>query len=116
MKKMNNGDLQLTNLLSSIHALFRSDEQLLFFLFHHQKRELRLSPDALLQEARSLCRSEKILIQVALDFWSESGGASLPEIIENLDHDNFIAFVRALLRIRGIDNDSFHALESECYD
>jgi hypothetical protein len=115
MKKINNG-LQLTNLFLSIHTLFRSDEQLQLFLFHHQNRELRLAPDALLQEARSLCRGEKILIQIALDFWSESGGARLPEIIENLDHDNFIAFVRALLRIRGIDNDSFHALESECYD
>jgi hypothetical protein len=114
MKK--NSDLQWVNLFASIHMLFRSDEQLLFFMFHHQKHELRLTPYALLQEASELDASDKILIQVALDFWSDSGGARLPEIIKNLEHENFIAFVRALLRIRGIDNDSFHALESECYD
>jgi hypothetical protein len=114
MKK--NSELQLLNLFTSIHTLFRSDEQLLFFMFHHQKHELRLTPDALLLEANELNASDKILIQVALDFWRDSGGARLPEIIKNLEHENFIAFVRALLRIRGIDNDSFHALESECYD
>lgn len=114
MKK--NSELQLLNLFTTIHTLFRSNEQLLFFMFHHQKHELRLTPDVLLQEAKELDSNDKILIQVALDFWSDSGGARLPEIIQNLEHDNFIAFVRALLRIRGIDNDSFHALESECYD
>jgi len=110
------GSLHELLLFSSIQTLFRSDERLLHFMFHHQNRQLRREPNVLLQEARALNPADRILIRVALDLWSESGNTRLADVIETLDYDNFIAFIRALLRFREIDDDSFHVSEWPCCD
>jgi hypothetical protein len=92
-----------SHLISSILLLFRNHEHLRPFVFHHQKRELRDTPSALLKEARCFSRGERILIQIALDFWSDSGNARISDIVEYLDDENVLAVIRAVLRIREMD-------------
>ena len=110
------GSLGEQNLISSIQILFRHDEKLLSFLFQHQKHRLRLPPKALLREARALSADEQILIRVALDLWSESGDTLLPVLIYTLEHENIVAYVRAILRFREIDVDSILFREDLCLD
>ena len=114
IKVASNQSLSDQRLISSIHELFRSDERLLYFLFHHQMPQLRLSPIDLLKESQDLARGEKILIQIALDLWSGTGDVHLPRIIEGLDNENFIAFIRAILRLREIDLQLLNLSGSKC--
>lgn len=110
------GSLQELLLFSSIQTLFRSDEQLLQFMFHHQNRQLRRETGILRLEARALDPAHRVLIRVALDLWCKSRNTRLADVIENLDHEQFIAFIRALLRFREIDGDSFRVSEWPCCD
>jgi hypothetical protein len=105
-----------SHLFGSIRTLFRDDERLMHFFFHHMKGTLRLPPSELLCEARELSRGERILIQIALDFWSDSGKAKLPEIIDHLDDENLLAFVRAILRKRELDLYVTLHEDTSCFD
>ena len=89
-----------SHLISSILVLFRHDEHLRHFMFHHQELRLRDTPAALLKEARGFSRGERILIQIGLDFWSGKGSARLHDLIDHLDDENIIAFIRTILRLR----------------
>jgi hypothetical protein len=110
------GSLLESHLFGSIRTLFRGDERLTYFFFHHMTGTLRLPPDELLREARELSRGERILIQIALDFWSDSGKTRLPDILDHLDDENLLAVIRAILRKREMD--LYVTLEEEppCFD
>lgn len=95
--------LALDNRISSIQMLFRHDERLCQFLFHHQERRLRATSAEILEEARCLAREDRILVQVGLDFWSGSGAARIPAVVEHLDDEHVMAFLRAILRLREMD-------------
>jgi hypothetical protein len=110
------GTLAESHLGSSILHLFRHDERFRDFLFHHQERRLRDTPSELLKESRCFSRGERILIQVALDFWSDSGSARVSEIIEYLDDENILAFIRAILRFREMDLYVTLVEEPPCFD
>jgi|GEM_PF-2719196 len=110
------GSLEEMKLFSSIQILFRGDARLIYFLFHHQNRNLRRPPAELLKDARGLSSGERILIQTALDLWGGYGNVRLSAILKKLDHENFIAFIRALLRYREIDLEEVAAEEYGCYD
>ena len=99
----NGGSLALANRISSIQILFRHDERLCRLLFHHQERRLRATAAEILQEARLLAREDRILVQVGLDFWSGSGAARIPAVVEHLDDKSLMAFLRAVLRLREMD-------------
>jgi hypothetical protein len=105
-----------SHLLSSIQALLRHDERLFQFLFHHQERRLCDTPSELLSRARCFSRGERILIQIVLDFWSDSGSARISEIIEHLDDENLLAFIRAILRLREMDLYVTLIEEPPCFD
>jgi hypothetical protein len=109
-------ELVQSHLVSSILHLFFNHEQLVPFLFHHQKRQLRATPPELLKEARCFSRGERILIQIALDFWSDSGSARISDIVEHLDDENLLLVIRAILRIREMDLYVTLTEESSCYD
>jgi len=95
--------LTLDNRISSIQILFRHDERLCLFLFHHQERRLRATSTEILEEARGLTREDRILVQVGLDFWSGSGAARIPAVVGHLDDQRVMAFLRAVLRLREMD-------------
>lgn len=106
-----------SHLMSSIQELFRPGHEYLFgFLFHHQEPRLLDSPPELLNESRDLSRGEQILIQIALDFWSGSGGSRINEILEHLDDENVIALIRAILRRREMDLYVTLEVEPPCLD
>lgn len=96
-------NLKESQLISSIQTLFGSDERLIYFFFNHKNPELRVPGRELLREARCLSRGEYLLVQTAIDFWNGEGHTKISDLIENLDDENFLAVIRGLLQIRGID-------------
>jgi hypothetical protein len=105
-----------SHLISSIQTLFRHDERLCDLLFHHQELRLRATPEEILKESRCFSRGERILIKIGLDFWSDSGSSRISDIVEHLDDDNVMAFIRAILRLREMD--LYVSIEEEppCFD
>jgi hypothetical protein len=108
--------LAQSHLISSILVLFRHDERLRELLFHHQELQLRATPEEILKESRCFSRSERILIRIGLDFWSDSGNSRISDIVEYLDDDNVMAFIRAILKLREMD--LYVSIEEEppCFD
>jgi hypothetical protein len=102
--------------ISSIQVLFRHDESLCHFLFHHQETRLSDSAQNLLEDSRVFGDKEQILIQIALDFWSNSGSASVFDIVYQLDNEELLAFMRAILRLREIDLYVDLVEEPRCFD
>ena len=96
-------NLKESRLISSIKTIFRCDERLTYFFFHHKKAELRLCAEDLLTEAESLSLGEYLLIQAALDFWNGEGQMSLSSALNFLDDENIVALVRGVLYLRGLD-------------
>jgi hypothetical protein len=103
-------------LKSSIEVLFRYDERLCELLFHHKEPRLRATPEEILKESACLSRGERILVQIGLDFWSHSGGTRMSDIIEYLDDDNVMAFIRAIVRRREMDLYVTIEEEPPCFD
>jgi hypothetical protein len=98
-------NLEETRRLRSISVLFRHDERLIYFLFHHMNPRLRLGADELLVEAQGLSRGEYLLVQAALDLWNGEGNLKLADALSAWDGDNVLAFVRAILCSRGLDDE-----------
>jgi len=105
-----------SHLIGTVRTLFRDDERLMYFFFHHMKGTLRLPPAELLRDARELSRSERILVQIGLDYWSDSGGAKLPDILDHLDDENLLAVIRSILRKREMDLYVTLREERSCFD
>lgn len=98
-------NLQEAHLIASIQKLFRHDERLIYFFFHHMKAGLRLGADELLDEAKALSRGEYLLIQAALDFWNGEGHLRLGDALKTLDDENLLALIRTILYWREISTD-----------
>jgi hypothetical protein len=94
--------------LNAITTVFGGDEHWHQFLFSHKKPELRLTPEELLAESLGFSHGERILIQVALDLWSEQGKARLTDLLEVLDEDAFLRVIAALLQFRELTLEDLH--------
>ena len=94
--------IALSDRIQAIQCLFNNDEQLLQFLFHHKKTELRESPVVLLREARSYSHGEILLIQAAIDIWCDQGGVSFSEMVAVLDNDEIFRLLCAIAKFRGL--------------
>ena len=90
---------------SAIERIFAGDEHWNQFLFSHKNPELRLPPEDLLAESVCFSHGERILIQVALDLWSEQGKTRLTDLIEVLDEEAFLRVIAALLHFRELAMD-----------
>lgn len=57
------------------------------FLFHPFEARLRSTPVEILRLSKSFSPGERLLIRVALDIWSGSGGATVYELLEMLNEE-----------------------------
>ena len=70
MENASQDDLEL---LEAISILLGRNQRLLAFLFHPHKAILRKSATRLKKEMGCLSSGEQVLLNIALDFWSEEG-------------------------------------------
>ncbi len=87
-------------LFNAITILFTHHPHLLTFLFHPSISKLNNPPHIVKKSIGHLSSGEKLLILIALDFWSSDGNASIGEINSILDDINLNAFLNALLFLR----------------
>ena len=96
-------NFQLAHKISVVQILLRHDERLLEFFFSHKQPELRDSPDALIEQAKGFSRGEQLLIRAALDAWSGDGGTKLADLLDYWDHENWAAFIQAMVMLHELD-------------
>ncbi len=95
-------DLELSVVRSAIGIIFNHDEYWLGFFYSHKHCELRLSHQELLAEALCYSPSQQVMIKTALDLWTECGYTNLIELIKDLDHEDLMRAMLALLAVREI--------------
>jgi hypothetical protein len=83
-----------------ISKLFESHPKLLEYLFHPTKAELSAPPENLLQNPYS--SGEKILIQVAIDLWSNGCGGTQLMDLNRLDSAHLFKAIEAFIAIRNL--------------
>lgn len=98
--------------ISCIHTLLNSEEFMLQFLLHHKHYGLRLPARKLLIEAKDLNKEDRLLTRIAIDIWNGKGSVWLTEVLDDMDDENFIRFIKALLQYREIYLDRF--MEESC--
>ena len=72
------GDLKCLEIISD---LLWPHPKLLSFLFKTDKPELNAPPEVMKDRAQGFSRSEKVLINLALDIWSESGDLRVMDLL-----------------------------------
>jgi hypothetical protein len=95
-KNADPGDLKRFNAISMFLNKYPS---LLTFLFSPTKPELNGSPESLKKRSGGFSSGEKVLINIALDIWSDSGDAKINDLY-TLDSENFQNVLKALIRGR----------------
>lgn len=92
-----NNDLQAYEAISRV---FFKYPYLLSNFFDEKKPKLKLPPEKMLMQIQNFSSGERVLIKVALDIWSGSGNATVWELIEVLDRENFFHVLNALVIIK----------------
>jgi hypothetical protein len=82
MKTWNTVSLGDKKLFDAISLLLVGNLDLLTVLFNQQQPKLNGSSRNILRAASGLCASDFLLIRVALDLWSGSGGVTIDEIVD----------------------------------
>ena len=113
-KEFGLADLKLAQ---TIQILLKHHRHLLSFLFS-PNGGLRLPADRLSYDARAFSHGEYILVQLALDLWCGTNRFHMGDALSVLDDDNFISFLRALMRFRELDVscELFDPYEEICSD
>ena len=75
--------------IEAISLALSKHSKLLEFLFEKDRPCLKRTPEELLEDASCFSSGEQILVRVALDFWSSSGGTKMLELMDTLDQGNF---------------------------
>ncbi len=86
--------------LNTIMIFMQKYPSLLTFLFFKTKPELNGSPETIKKRSCCFSSGEQVLINIALDIWSNSGDAKINDLY-TLDPENFQNVVKALVRARG---------------
>lgn len=90
--------------IATVHYVFRHQEELLNFFFHHMKTELRLPVDELRKDAHaSLNKIDRVLVNVALDLWTGENKTRLGDILNGLEYDELLGVMRGILHHCEID-------------
>ena len=91
------GDVKL---YKAVAILLTQYPHLLTFLFHPTIPKLNKPPHIIKHSIGHLSSGEKLLVLIALDFWSSDGNASIAEVNNILDDINLNAFLNALVFLR----------------
>lgn len=104
------GDLKLLRLIT---FLLSRHPKLIPFLFRPDRAELQGPPPELIQEARAFSSGEQLLVRIALDLWSDSGNATLWELLKWLDPLSFdhTLFVLRYLKLSNSTDDTLDAFD-----
>ena len=92
-------------MMETLNIIFAGHNKLLQFLFDEDVAKLRHEPELLLTSACGFSSGEQILIRIALDLWSGSGGVKLWHIIESLDDTTYEGVLAGLRHLRQINPD-----------
>ncbi|MCX6127490.1 MAG: hypothetical protein NTX25_00310 [Proteobacteria bacterium] len=84
----------------AISLLLANDLQLLEFLFSSDRPILNSAPKKLLDDAEGFSWGRQLLVRLALDIWSDAGGARLADVVWALDDVRFEGFLLALESLR----------------
>lgn len=84
----------------AISLLFANDSWLLDFLLSHDRKVLNHPPEDLVQLSKGFSRGQQVLVQVALDIWSDEGHSSIGDALWCLDSVRFEGFLMALQFLR----------------
>ena len=84
----------------AISLLLANDPKILRFLFRPGVESLWAPAEDLLWESGVLSSSEQILVRLALDIWSDEGGARLWDAVSRLDAVRFESFLLAMECLR----------------
>ena len=84
----------------ALEWIFRNDIELLELLFESSSPNLKDEPENLLSKIGCFSSGEQILIRVALDLWSGSGGARFWDVIHRLDGRHKMSVIVALGYLR----------------
>lgn len=97
-------DFETAHRIGTVHCVFRYQEEFVLFFFHHMTSELRLPPDELRKDASSsLNRTDRILVNVALDLWTGQRKTRLRDLLDVLEDDDLLGVIRGILYHREID-------------
>jgi hypothetical protein len=83
-----------------IETMLQEHPKLREYLFHPTRAELAGPPDELLRNPYS--SGEKLLIQVAIDLWSNGSGGTLLMDLNRLDGDNLMRVLQAFIAVRNL--------------
>lgn len=101
-------ELERAKIFSSINYLFNGDERLLMIFFQHKGPKVKTPAAELLSDANRIGSNEYILFKIALSFIDDDHPVYLSQILK-LDHDFLINFVKALIHLREVNLEAYHA-------
>lgn len=85
----------------AISMVFVNHQHLLNGFFEDKRARLRQSPEEMIEHYTQCCSDgEVILIKVALDIWSGSGGTLIFELTDALALHNFMNVLNALIHVK----------------
>jgi hypothetical protein len=99
----------------AISMVFLNHPHLLNGFFEDKRARLRQSPEEMIKFSANYSDGEAILVKVALDIWSGSGGALVFELTEALDLPNFINVLNALIHIKSDNLSSLSLLREPIF-
>ncbi|MCP4163504.1 MAG: hypothetical protein GY760_25890 [Deltaproteobacteria bacterium] len=101
-------ELEQANIFSSINYLLNGDERLLMSFFHHKKPKIKAPKHKLLSDAKKIGPNELILFNIALGFIDNNHPVYLFQIL-GLDDDCLINFIKALIHLKELNLEVYHA-------
>ena len=84
----------------AISMVFLNHQHLLNGFFEDNRARLRQSPEETIKHYAQCSTGEFILVKLALDIWSGSGGTLVFELTDSLDLYNFMNVLNALIHVK----------------
>ena len=99
MTTWKNADPSDLKRLAAISTMLDGHPKLITFLFHPSKPELNDAPKTLQTRARAFSSGERVLINVGLDLWSDSGDTKVLDLF-TLDSECLRRAITALIALK----------------
>jgi hypothetical protein len=100
MHTWKNASASDTKMFAAISISLKKHPHLINYLFEKHRPRLSDAAENILEASFALSSGENLLIQIALDMWSGSGGTNIYDMLTVLDDQNFVNVLSALLTLR----------------